>query len=945
MKHITIALGAAVLAVTTITAQNPPPQTPPAQPAQQPPQGLQPPTTTFRSAVDLVPVDVNVLDDEGRPVTGLEVDDFTLTVDGKPRRLVSAQYVTAMRETSNAPTPTHYSSNAAAAGGRMIMLVVDQGNIGTGRGRAAMGAAQKFIAGLSPADRVGLATIPGTGPQLDFTANHAAVASQLTRIYGQASPPQIHHDMGIAEALRIERGDRITLQEVTNRACAGLREPAEMALCQSQVIGDSKTLHAIARERTVNSIISLRSLIDRLSLTTAPKSIIFLSEGLIIDREFSELTWLGPAAARAQVVLYVIQLEAPLFDASIARPSPTRTEDRSIAEEGLSVMAGLTRGALLRAPVDAEFAFRRLGLELSGYYLLGFEPEAGDRDGRAHKINVSVPNRRGTTLRARREFVVGGGPPKSAEQLLVETLRAPLQAGDIGVKVSTYSMRDPASAKLRVLVAAEIDRSVNANASLALGYILFDSNGKAVASQIEPGIPRPAPGRERAQAFVGSATAEAPGLHTLKLAVVDDRGNRGSVEHTFRAQLSSAGQVRATDLLIAESGARPEGRVLPAVAGEFSTDFLHGYLELYSDLPDVLEKATVTLEVAADEEGRSMDSTEARVYPMSAEDRTRRSAEAAVPIALLPPGEYVARAIININGRKSGQISRPFRIARATPAFTSAGEGVKLPPGSRPPIPFVSRIDRFDRAAVLAPPVVGFFIDRLNFGPDGAAVAPALDQARSGSFDAAAQALGNNGNRKLAHLFLTGLALYAKGDLNAAMEKFRETLKLDSEFFVAAFYLGSCYAAVGRDRDAVGAWRTSLVTESDAPFIYTLLGDAFLRLKDANRALDIMLEASAIWPQDEQVQLRLGTALVLAGRVDEAIPVLDGYLTRNPNDHERIFLVLQAIYQTRAAGRWVKNPTEDRALFDKYATAYAAAKGPQLGMVEAWRKFIESGGK
>ena len=940
MPNIFVASCALILAATTLAAQNPPPQSPPQQP---PPQGQQPPpSTTFRSAVDLVPVDVNVVDGDGRPITGLEVDDFTLTVDGKPRRLVSAQYVTAMREPSSAPTPTHYSSNATAAGGRMIMLVVDQGNIGTGRGRAAMGAAQKFIEQLSPADRVGLATIPGTGPQLDFTANHAAVSSQLTRIYGQASPPQIHHDMGIAEALRIERGDRITLQEVTNRACAGLREAAEIALCQSQVIGDSKTLHAIARERTVNSIIALRSLIDRLSLTSAPKSIIFLSEGLIIDREFSELTWLGPAAARAQVVLYVIQLEAPLFDASIARPSPTRTEDRSIAEEGLSVMAGLTRGALLRAPVDAEFAFKRLGLELSGYYLLGFEPESGDRDGKAHKINVSIPNRRGVTLRARREFVVGGGPAKSAEQLLVETLRAPLQASDIGVKVSTYTLRDPSGPKLRVLVAAEIDRSVNANAAVALGFILFDANGKAVASQIEPGIPRPRAGQERSQLYIGSALAEAPGLHTLKLAIVDDRGQRGSVEHTFRAQLSAAGQVRATDLLVAESGSQPDGFVLPAVAGEFSSDFLHGYIELYSDAPDVLEQASVMLEVAGDEQGRTIDSTEARVTPMTA-DRTRRAAEAAVPIALLPPGDYVARAIINVNGRKAGQISRPFRISRATPAFTAAGEGAKLP--ARTPIPFVSRIDRFDRAAVLAPPVVGFFIDRMNFGPDGAAVAPALEHARAGRFEEAAEAVGGGGNRQVARAFLSGLALYSKGDLNGAMSKFREALKLDSEFFVAAFYLGSCFAAGGKDREAAGAWRTSLVTESDAPFIYTLLADAFLRLKEANRALDILKEAAVLWPQDDQVQLRLGTALALAGRTDEALPVLDGYLTRHPDDHERMFLVLQAIYQTRLAGRSIKSPAEDKALFDRYATMYAAAKGPQGGIVETWRKFIESGGR
>ena len=122
MTNIPIALGALVLAATTLAAQNPPPQTPAAQ---QPPQGQQPPTTTFRSAVDLVPVDVNVVDNDGRPITGLEVGDFTLNVDGKPRRLVSAQYVTATRESASAPVPTHYSSNATAAGGRMKLIKVE----------------------------------------------------------------------------------------------------------------------------------------------------------------------------------------------------------------------------------------------------------------------------------------------------------------------------------------------------------------------------------------------------------------------------------------------------------------------------------------------------------------------------------------------------------------------------------------------------------------------------------------------------------------------------------------------------------------------------------------------------------------------------------------------------------------------------------------------------
>src|SRR5512134_1416228 len=77
----------------------------------------QQPTPGFRLAVDVVPVDVSVVDTDGRPVTGLTSGDFTLDVDARTRRIVSAQYVSAVRETSPpAASQATFSSNAAAGG-------------------------------------------------------------------------------------------------------------------------------------------------------------------------------------------------------------------------------------------------------------------------------------------------------------------------------------------------------------------------------------------------------------------------------------------------------------------------------------------------------------------------------------------------------------------------------------------------------------------------------------------------------------------------------------------------------------------------------------------------------------------------------------------------------------------------------------------------------------
>ena len=299
--------------------------------------------------------------------------------------------------------------------------------------------------------------------------------------------------------------------------------------------------------------------------------------------------------------------------------------------------------------------------------------------------------------------------------------------------------------------------------------------------------------------------------------------------------------------------------------------------------------------------------------------------------------------MISINGRKSGQVVRAFTIARAAMTTASAGGKEKEALVGRAPIPFSSRIDAFDKSAVLTPQVVSFFLDRMNVGTNAppASMAPAIDDAKAGRFDAAVEALKSQGSDQLAVVFLNGLALYAKGQLEPAAAKFREAIRIDSEFFPAVFYLGSCYAAGGRDREAVGAWQTSLVTESEAPFIYTLLGDGLLRLRDVDQALDILKEASTLWPDNEQVQLRLGTALAMAGQPAEALATLDPYLQKHPDDHERLFVALRTIYEARAAGQPIKSKDEDRALFNRYATQYATAKGPQQAIVDQWKKFMD----
>jgi VWFA-related protein len=897
-----------------------------------------PPTQTFRSAVDLVPADVSVVDNAGRPVTGLESADFSLTVDGRPRTIVSAQYIESGDVPAAAPVPATYSTNTAAIGGRLLMIVVDRANIATGNGRLVLEAASRFVSRLGPADRVGLAAIPGAGPEIDFTSNHEIVQSTLPKLVGLGRSGSGLQRIGTAEATAIERGDVLRGEEVFSRECAGARGD-EIADCRRRLQAEAAMVSAEVRERSRNSLIALRSLIDWMAMTPGPKTLVLLSEGLVLDRDFGAVAWIGPAAARAEISVYVVQLDATAFDAMSRRISPTRNQDLALGREGLDLLAGAARGAVLRpATAAADDAFARLSLELSGYYLLSFSPEPGDRDGRPHKIRIQLPRRKGIEVRSRAEFVVQQTTALSDQAALSAVLRAPLLATDIPLRVTTYTLQDAETGRPRVLVAAEIDRARDAEANLALGFIVADADGTVVASQLVPSVESPVRPGDRMQTYTASAVLPAQGAHTLKLAVVDGHARRGSVERAFDVRERTIGQVRMSDLLIAERTSTASGGLLPTVGRAFTSAALNGYLELSAETTAALDGLQVTFEVASTPEGPALDSAAGRFA--ESDHPGRRTVEGSVPIGLLPPGEYVARAVVRTPGGATTSVARPFTMG--TPdASAAVADTTAMRSTASVPVAFASRMDAFDAASVLQPQVVGFFVDRMNVGAAGpSAAGPALDLARAGRFDAAVDALKGVDDR-LAAAFLGGLALYARGELEAAAGRFREAIKIDSNFFPAIFYLGSCYAAGGRDTEAAGAWQTSLVTESDAPFIYTLLADALLRLRETDQALDILGEARSLWPDSAEVALRLGTAHALAGHRAEALDALEPYLAAHPDDVERLFVALRVLYDAHAAGAPVRGVEEDRRLFVRYAEAYKGVLGSQAALVEEWRKAVE----
>jgi VWFA-related protein len=622
------------------------------------------PRPAFASSVDIVSVDVHVLDRTGRPLRDLEAGDFALTVDGHARKIASAQFVSASApDVPIAPMPADYTTNVGAAAGRLIVVIVDRGSIQPVRAKDVFTAAARFVSRLQPSDRVALFSIP-SGPAVDFTTDHDSVASSLQRTDGQAPPPAGTRGIGIADALGFERGNGITIQDVLSRECGVMpeRSGSEYAMCRKLVTEEARTVAAFAHERTRNTIAGLHSILERLGTNETPKTLVLLSEGLVIDDDRYSTARLARALEAAHATIYALKPEPSDSDASQARAPQGRSRDRAVTEEGLSVVTRIGGGTLIRVVADPDFAFDRLASEISGYYLLGFEPDPGDRDGKQHAINVKV-QRTDVAVRSRLEFTIGAGGRRTAQQTIADLLRAPIVATELPFKLTTYAFQDPDSSKIRMLVAMEVERS-DVSGQMALGLVMVKPGGDVATTFFQPSIDAPTQISGKPQRCFATMLVE-PGQYTLRAAVLDGSGRRGSVERPVRAYMTRMARFRATELLIGDDAeSQPAaGGIVPTVTGDLAGGQLHVYLELFSDAPAGFEGTTVSLEIVPEGGSIPVESVPASLQPTGADARSR-SAAGSIPLALLPKGSYLARAVVSLDGHRVGQMTRPFRVVK-----------------------------------------------------------------------------------------------------------------------------------------------------------------------------------------------------------------------------------------------------------------------------------------
>jgi VWFA-related protein len=415
------AAGACALAVTVLVS------------AQQQP--------TFRRSADVIAVDVQVVDRAGQPVTDLTPESFEVTIDGKRRRVISADLVdvrsgtptAAVAAVPDAALPPDAPPPSGAPPGRIIVLAVDASNFPVGGLRAHLMAARTFIERLPPQDLVGLFAYP-TGPKIDPSTDRADVIRALDHIVGQRESLTvgIEHHLSWSQLIDLSNlfetvgpppcnaGEPLPLevQGICPSVPAG-GDSSDCQLCVDRLVKDTKAQVMTIEGQSLASIGMLRSLLANLADVAGRKTVVFVSGGVVQSDRPGGRPDIGDTgietgriAAQSNISLYTLFVDSPADAAYTAEArravytGTSVTRDRRLLEQWLDRFSGSAGGSLMRISTGAgELAFDRVLAEMSAYYLLAVEALPTDRDGVAREMKVKVAERN-VEVRARKWVTV-----------------------------------------------------------------------------------------------------------------------------------------------------------------------------------------------------------------------------------------------------------------------------------------------------------------------------------------------------------------------------------------------------------------------------------------------------------------------------------------------------------------------------------------------------------
>jgi len=695
-------------------------QAPPVNPRQEP---APPPTPlprgkgTIRSAVDLVEIDVQVTDRNGKPIKGLNRAQFTISEDGKTQNVSTFEYsdiekieIAASAEQTPITIPlgtvaSPETIKAQVRDHRMIVLFFDMTSLESEDLLRSTRAAEKFLREqMTPADLVGVVAFGNT---LRVIANFTN-DRKLLRDAVEALMPG--HEAALAALAEAATPDG----EISSSEDTG-----------ASFTADDTEFNIFNTDRKLAAVEAVANILNGIP---GKKAVIEFTGGITQTGEEnrSQLTAATNAANRANVSIYTMDSRGlmatiPGGDASTGAASGTsmytgaavfqQTQARQDSRETLATLAGDTGGRSFFDAGDFSRIFQSVQADSSGYYLLGYYGGNAARDGRWRRIHVKVNLPSGAHLRYREGYYAskdfGVFTTEDRERQLEEAMRSPTPEVELPVAVETAQFcidKDqvfvPIVAKLSPSALQWAQKRGSRETAFDFAVEVRDARTNRVVGALRDTITvkldteRFEQIQQRALVYQGGMLL-APGTYKLKfLARENQSGRIGTFEERILLAPPQPNQLQLSSMLLssqveevknnsevktqalakdAKMASSPlevgSERIIPSVTRMFTNQqTLYVFFQAY--LPQKAEAASLRAGLIFFRNGRRLSDTP-MVEPAEYNEKTRTASfRISLPLGELNPGRYTVQAIVVDAGTPYAAFARNYFALRpvANPA-------------------------------------------------------------------------------------------------------------------------------------------------------------------------------------------------------------------------------------------------------------------------------------
>jgi len=433
-----------------------------------------------RHEVNIGSVEVSVVDREGRPVSGLRIEDFALVVDGQLREItnyaefggpVEESIIEEVVEKADPPATSPMDISRRTLDSRFLVIFVDCRNLSIFNRTLVLNRAEEFVrANVRP---------PG----------HTMVVTNDTYLRVVCPPTDdpetVLRALGGFKGVGAVPGNIRSVIRFAEDQIYELRQRGRSEIVRDQAMAVARMTAGQVDQSLVRTVDSLKTLFRSIAGQEGRKAVLYISDGLPMTPgeelfRLIEVLWdyrpalnelpslqrgplheqLANHAIAANITLHTIDARGLMSENTTSAgdrfEQPTGlgwTKIRNY-QDSLLYLSQETGGLAVVNSNEFRKGLEEIGTVVSSYYSLGFALETPSRD-RLHSVDIDLPEHPQYRLRYRRELVERSRMTRVSDATMAGLLTEPASNRleiIAGIGEITESEGKTSSAPLKILL-------------------------------------------------------------------------------------------------------------------------------------------------------------------------------------------------------------------------------------------------------------------------------------------------------------------------------------------------------------------------------------------------------------------------------------------------------------------------------------------------------------